>query len=266
MCAKKLGLWVFCCWLMWTNPANAQEYQKAKQILDCVVRLETVLRAFPDATASPVTSVEKSQILKVLGKQGNWLDVQTTTTRGWISTFYVEVRGVSRDQNIKVIRKPKSNLRKVRNESEAEFFKNARLVPYLSYGLEGRDFYQQIRLGFYGTYKTSDYFSVGVLTEAVLFRGTYFAIGPTFHRLIPTASTWFFPSISASMLYYSFDRTDDSDKGFGVQWAIENDFPMIRRPKFIIKPMIRAGFDVMIVNIDPVRIPLFFSLGATMQF
>ncbi|MCB1198372.1 MAG: hypothetical protein KDK51_08355, partial [Deltaproteobacteria bacterium] len=130
----------------------------------------------------------------------------------------------------------------------------------------GKNFYDQIRIGGYATYKTNTQFSVGLLAEAVALRGTYFSIGPTMHRLITTPYRWLSPAIQASFLYYNFEHSGDSESAYGLQWAFENDFPLIQKPKFVLKPVIRTGFDVILISADQVRVPYFFSLAISVQF
>ncbi|MCB0272529.1 MAG: SH3 domain-containing protein [Bdellovibrionales bacterium] len=259
-------IFVFLVGVFFTLPTHAEDYQRATQILDCTVKINTVMRDYPDPQAEAIEELETNQILQIVGKQGNWFDVQSQTHRGWISTFYVDVVGVSRNQKIKKMKKPKPMSNQQRNQTDEIFFNSLRLLPYMSYAFEGKGFYDQFRAGLYATFKTNEFFSVGLLAEGVFFRGTYLGVGPTFHRVIPNSATWFNPSIQASFLYYRFSHSGDEDRGYGIQWVFENDLPLIQKPKFVLKPVLRGGFDLMILNVDQVRVPFFISLGISTQF
>lgn len=259
-------LWIFLMILGGCATAWAQTYEKANQILDGQIKIQTVLKAFPDGQSASIEDLQTNQTVLIMGRQDNWFDVQTANQRGWVSSFYVDVVGVSSNQKVKPIKMPKASFRKVRNETDEAFFNKLRIVPFASYSLEGKSFYDQIRLGLYATLKTSDLFSVGLLTEAIFINGSYFAIGPTFHRIIHASPEWLNPSLQWSVLYYSFDHATDKDSGYGIQWALENDFMLIERPKFVIKPVLRTGMDVMLFNFDELRVPFFFSLGTSLQF
>jgi hypothetical protein len=247
--------------------ANAQEYQKAKQILEGQIKISTSLREFPDPEAQTVGILRTKEPVYILGKQDNWLDVQSSQQRGWVSSFYVDVFGVTKNQNVKIIKKNrKTSLKPVRNETDQAFFNNLRFVPYFTYAKAGKAFYDHLRVGAYGTLKVNDLFSVGVLTDLILINGTYLAVGPTFHRELPAASTWLKPSVMMSLLYYKFSNGNDEDAGFGIQWAIENDLPLIEKPKFRLRPVLRLGVDTIFINVDQMRIPYWGSLGVSVQF
>jgi|GEM_PF-4630559 len=274
------------CSLFFSFSAHSQEYQKATQILNARVKQSTPLlyKAKPEARSNVILKAKSA--LVILGKKGNWLDVQNKSVRGWVSSFYVEVQGVANNQNTKPLKrvKAKSNSKKAsqgqgnakaigagKNQkplksSAATTPQSFQVSPYASLGLAGRSFYSQLRAGLQALYPVNDFFMAGLMAEGAFVNGSYLSIGPMFTRELPSKQHIWRPSFQFSALYYQFKHQGDSEKGFGVQWALENKFALVTNENLNILPSIRAGFDMMILNMQELRVPFFFSLGTEFRF
>ena len=141
-----------------------------------------------------------------------------------------------------------------------------RINPYLTYVLKGKSFYKQLRGGVEATYKISDQISMGAVADLVFLKGKYLDIGPVFRNQWNRESAFFNPAISVGFLYYTFDHSADKDSGFGLQWAVENEIPIMRSSAYQPSITAKIGADMMFFYFDEVRIPYWAAVGAAIRF
>jgi hypothetical protein len=249
--------------------SHAQEYQKAKETLRAVANEDTYLMGSPSALGKRVAKLLKGSPVTIVGKKGGFLDLQYQNQRGWGAVrFFTIQSGSTPVTRPEIVSRPpvRQDMQPVREPRESRLHLPIRINPFLSYANKGKSFDRQFRLGASSTYALNANLSVGGVTDIVLLKGTYFSLGPIVRHQWNTNSDFFNPALYAGFLFYTFNHNSVSDRGFGFQTAIENDFNFFKQME--LQPLItlKFGTDLMYFLFDDVRIPFFFAAGVTFKF
>lgn len=246
--------------------AWGQDYQRAKDVLKGVVSKDTTLYQFPSPTSKRIIKLNRNTPVFIYGKQGGFLDVRYGNLKGWGDSRSFIIQGVATDAQEPV--KPVETVRpqSIPEPSKPKLDLPIRVNPFVMYSMKGKSFEKQVRLGGEATYALSNYIAVGAVTDLVFVRGTYFDFGPIVRHQWIKDSQFFNPAFYVGFLYYQFDRNSVSDKGFGIQWAFENDIPIYQSKAFQPAVTFKAGMDMMFFYFQEVRIPVFIAGGASFKF
>lgn len=250
------------------SSSQAQEYQRAKEVLKAVIIKESILYQGPTPASKKIIRIPQQAHVLVYGKLGNFLEIGYQNLKGWVILQNIIVQGPAESQAPATPVRSETNVKpaKVSRPKNPDTFQPIRLNPYTSFVMSGKSFYGQMRLGTTATYAVSSTLSVGGQAEAVFIQGTYFSLGPTLRHHWNTNAFFFNPAMDVSFLYYSFNHDSDKDKGFGFQWAVGNDILIFRDKTFEPSITMRFGADMMFFMFDEVRIPIWVALGAGFKF
>ena len=261
----------------------AQDYQKAKDVLQGSVIQDTFLYQKPLLSAKKMIQLPKGVAISIFGKRGGFLDVQYQDFRGWMQFQFFSInQGTVLNRPAPPQQQPQVQSPQVQPQVQEQPVPQSRIVqksssasditlpihlnPYLTFVVGGKSVDNQLRLGFNGTYALSKTLSVGGTLDFVFIKGTYFDLGPIVQRQWDFDQFWFNPSVEAGFLYYTFNHAGDKDSGLGFRWALQNDVLIYQGKAFKPSVTMKMGSDLMYFGFDEVRIPFFLAFGASFKF
>lgn len=260
--------------------ASAQQYQKAKETLRASAKMDTFLFQSASAASKKIIQLPRGSSVLIYGKKGSFFDVKYQNLRGWAVTAAFTIQKptapipeptpapmpspIVRQQA--PVESPVSESRSVSTSRDDGEFTHYRINPYMSFAMKGKDFDKQLRGGISASYAFSKKLALGAVADLVLLKGKYLGLGPILRTQWIDDSAFFNPAFYVGALYYSFDHDGVTDEGLGIQWAFENDIPIMRDNDWQPAITMKVGADLMYFYFDQVRIPFFIALGATLRF